>query len=125
MMCDLLTKQRAEIAIMRDDRMVPIVHTFDTFGASAVERAIRHGTLIVLDELGRFELQSERFMDAVHRALASEVPVVGVLKLESNEFLNGIRKRSDVTLLAVPPLASDRHRLPSRDLSSDSGCSSC
>jgi nucleoside-triphosphatase THEP1 len=54
-----------------------------------------------MDELGRFELEAPLFLAAVTQALDSPVPVVGVLKAESNLFLDGIRARPDVKVVTL------------------------
>lgn len=74
---------------------------FETVGAEAVADAARSARLIVMDELGRFELAAPGFQAAVMKALSSPVPVLGVLKADSNPFLDAIRARDDTTILEV------------------------
>jgi nucleoside-triphosphatase len=61
-----------------------------------------------MDELGRFELGSPAFLAAVGEALDSSVPVVGVLKAESNPFLDSIRARPDTAVIDLDQAAEAR-----------------
>jgi len=77
------------------------IEAFTRVGVPAIQRALRAARLVVMDELGRFELKAPLFLEAVTRALDSPVPVVGVLKAESNLFLDGIRARPDVKVVTL------------------------
>jgi len=77
------------------------IEAFTRVGVPAIQRALRAARLVVMDELGRFELETPLFLEAVTRALDSPVPVVGVLKAESNLFLDGIRARPDVKVITL------------------------
>ena len=68
---------------------------FDNLG---VELLRQQGELVVLDELGRFELEAEKFQKEVISLLDSEKIVIGVIKAESNPFLDQIRRRDDLKI---------------------------
>lgn len=68
---------------------------FDNLG---VELLNQNGDLIVMDELGRFELEAKKFQKEVFSLLASEKVVIGVIKAESNPFLDKLREREDLTI---------------------------
>ncbi len=72
-------------------------------GVRAIERAIESSPLIVMDEIGRMELCSDTFQAAVIRALDSPTPVLGTLQKRSNRFLDSVRARNDVEVVAVTP----------------------
>lgn len=57
------------------------------------------GHLVLMDELGRIELKAPGFQQAVFEALDSQQLVLGILKQESNAFLDAIRSRPDVVVL--------------------------
>jgi nucleoside-triphosphatase len=78
----------------------------ERIGVSALERAIDVSTLIVMDEIGRMELCSDAFMDAVVRALDSPRPVLGTIQDRRNPFLDSVRARGDVEVLRL----TDRSR---------------
>ena len=79
------------------------VPAFERVGLAAIEQAIRHADLVVMDELGRMELFSRRFEETALRALDSPKPVLGVIQDRKNAFLDGIRSRKDVMILRVTP----------------------
>lgn len=56
--------------------------------------------LIVVDEIGKMELFSERFKDAVLKALDTG-RVFGTIKLSRDGFTEGIRKRQDTEIIEV------------------------
>jgi len=57
--------------------------------------------LLLMDELGRMELRAERFRAAVLSALDGDVPVLGVIKPESNPFLDAVRAHPRTRVLEV------------------------
>ena len=57
--------------------------------------------VIVLDELGRLERCSDKFMDAVFEKLRGKKRVLGVIKPESNHFLDKIREMPNLVILEV------------------------
>ncbi|RLF20971.1 MAG: hypothetical protein DRN15_06640 [Thermoprotei archaeon] len=52
-------------------------------GVRAIERAINECDVIVIDEVGKMELFSSRFVDAVKRALHTEKIVLGTVHLRA------------------------------------------
>lgn len=52
--------------------------------------------IILIDELGRFELDAEEFKDKIFSLLDSDKLLIGVIKAESNIFLDKIKAREDV-----------------------------
>ncbi|HHY38026.1 MAG TPA: hypothetical protein GX507_03770, partial [Clostridia bacterium] len=102
-MIDLGTGERGKLARYVDGKPRVNIEVFEGLGVRSVRRAVEGAPLVVLDELGRFEIEAPTFMEAVFDALSSEVPVLGVLKAESNPFLDAIRRRSDVKLITVNP----------------------
>lgn len=98
---DLDTSSSANISTARKGGWDIHIEAFETVGAEAVRHGIRSKDLIVMDELGRFEIPAHGFRQAVTEALDSPVPVIGVLKEDDNPFLNGIRSRKDTEILEV------------------------
>jgi len=66
--------------------------------------------LIVIDEIGKMELFSNRFQSLVRDALNSEKQVLASISLKGNEFIREIKQRLDVHLLEVTH--DNRDRLP-------------
>lgn len=74
---------------------------FERVGVRAIEQAIVSDDLIIMDELGRMELYSDRFQDTAVRALDCTKPVLGVIQDRRNVFLDRIRARKDIILVRV------------------------
>jgi nucleoside-triphosphatase len=101
---DLATGQRATlVSFPAPDRPQVTLEAFTGIGAAAVRRALEEARVVVMDELGRFEQGAPAFLAAVHEALDSPIPVVGVLKAESNPFLDAIRARPDTLIVNLEP----------------------
>jgi len=77
------------------------VEAFERVGVTAIERALVESDLIVMDELGKMELFSAPFQRMALRALDSPKPVLGVIQRARIPFLERIRTREDVTVVAV------------------------
>ena len=68
--------------------------------------------LTIMDELGFLESGSRKFTSEVTLRLSKKVPVLGVLRDMDTAFLNGIRRRDDVTVLVVT--VENRDDIPSQ-----------
>lgn len=77
------------------------VEAFEVVGVRSIEDALEGPGIVVMDEIGRMELFSQKFQDAVIRALDSPLTVFGVIQMRRNHFLDGIRKRPDTHVLTV------------------------
>ncbi|NPV70396.1 MAG: hypothetical protein HPY55_07100 [Firmicutes bacterium] len=99
---DLAGAGRARLLDLQDPgRPQANPEAFLTVGVSAIRRAMSDRLVIVVDEIGRFELAAPLFLEAVTEALDFPLPVTGVLKQESNWFLDRIRSRADVRIVEV------------------------
>src|SRR6056297_1523291 len=74
---------------------------FNNKGVELLKKGFISRTIIVMDELGRFELKAHKFKAEVYQILDSKKPVLAVLKDEHNEFLDKIRKRDDINIYRV------------------------
>ena len=70
--------------------------------------------LIVIDEIGRMELFSPAFREAVERALDSPKLVLGTVMARSHPWVDAIKARSNVSLVEVTTL--NRSTLPEQIL---------
>ena len=66
--------------------------------------------LIVIDEIGKMELFSDRFRSLVRDVLNSNKQLLAVSVLEGEGFIRDIKQRSDIHLLEVTQ--GNRERLP-------------
>lgn len=74
---------------------------FDNKGVELLETGLKYKDIVIMDELGRFELKALKFQKKVFEVLDSDKKVLAVLKDEHNEFLDKIRAREDITILRL------------------------
>lgn len=74
-------------------------------GVEALRRAIEEAEVIVIDEVGKMEVESETFIESVEAALDADKRVILTLHKKSrNPLLQDIRRRDDVRILEVTPV---------------------
>jgi nucleoside-triphosphatase len=82
-------------------------------GVHAIEKAINDENIdiIVIDEIGKMEMLSEKFCEVVIEALDSDKPIMVTLHKKSRTpLLQDIRRRDDIRILEVT--AVNRNLLP-------------
>jgi nucleoside-triphosphatase len=77
------------------------IKDLDDIGVKAIEQALLSKDIIVIDEIGKMELFSERFRNTVLRVLESGKMLLGVIQIANLPFLNNIRRRQDVMIFEV------------------------
>ncbi|MCS7222557.1 MAG: NTPase [Anaerolineae bacterium] len=90
------------------------VATFERVGVAALERAIAAGLWVIVDEIGKMELFSERFRRALIAALDGPIPVLATISARPHPWCDQIKARLDVELWTVTP--QNRDALPRRAL---------
>ncbi len=65
------------------------------------------GRLIIIDEIAKMELFSERFSDEVLRCLSTG-RVVGTIQMRGHPFLDDVRSRNDVDLIELTTMNRDQ-----------------
>jgi nucleoside-triphosphatase len=73
----------------------------DRVGVSALLKALQESDLIVVDEIGKMELLSPRFREAVTQAMNSGKKVLGTIMLSPHPFADEIKLRPEVETLSV------------------------
>ena len=80
-------------------------------GVKAIDEATELAEVIVIDEVGKMEVESDAFVAAVKRALDCTKPLILTLHKKSrNPLLQDIRRRDDIRILEVTPI--NRNLLP-------------
>ena len=77
------------------------ISSLDRVGASALQKAIHDCDIVVIDEIGKMELFSLAFREAVLEALNSGKKVLGTIMLPSHPWADQIKKRPEVKVLQV------------------------
>ena len=57
--------------------------------------------LVVIDEIGKMECFSHFFKETLLRALSAENQVIGSIALKGDRFIQTIKNRDDVILVAI------------------------
>ena len=83
----------------------------ESVGVKAIREACQCCDIIIIDEVGKMEVESQAFIDAVKEALDADKPMIITLHKKSrNPLLQDIRRRDDVRILEVTP--TNRNILP-------------
>jgi nucleoside-triphosphatase len=111
MVQDLLTKEEGVLARIDLDSEVRFLEygidmeALDGIGVEAIKRSTIQADVIVIDEVGKLEVESKNFVEAVKDALEADKPLLLTLHKKSrNPLLQDIRRRDDVRILEVTPI---------------------
>lgn len=88
------------------------VGSFERIGVNALHEALGRTGVVVIDEVGKMELFSKAFQDAVSEVMDSDHPMLATIPVHRHPFLEALRQRSDVTLIELT--TSNRDELPQR-----------
>jgi nucleoside-triphosphatase len=89
------------------------INALENIGVPAIEKAIEDEEIhiIIIDEIGKMEMLSEKFCDVVIEALDSDKPIMVTLHKKSRSpLLQDVRRRDDIRILEVTPV--NRNLLP-------------
>ncbi|MBT9145502.1 MAG: Nucleoside-triphosphatase THEP1 [candidate division WS2 bacterium] len=67
----------------------------------AIEEALEKNSFLVIDEIGKMELFSEKFIFLLKKALESSVKLLGVIKLKDNQLTSEIKNRPDTVVYTL------------------------
>ena len=73
----------------------------DRVGVPALYKAAQQCDLVVIDEIGKMELFSARFREAVSRMVDSGTRILGTIMLNPNPWADAIKRRPQVNLITV------------------------
>lgn len=91
------------------------VDALERVGVPAIRAAIREGRLVVIDEIGKMEMASGAFRQAVEEVLRSRATLVGTILMAPHPWADRIKGDRAVRLIEVTP--ANREALP-RELAS-------
>lgn len=77
------------------------VDSLNRVGVSAIKQALIECDLIVIDEIGKMELLSPQFREAVQRAIDGDKRVLGTIMLNPNPFCDALKAHPGVRVLTV------------------------
>lgn len=77
------------------------IESLENVGVAAIYQAIKESDLIVIDEIGKMELFSTRFREAVLQAIDSGKKVLGSIMLSPYPFANEIKRHPQVIVANI------------------------
>jgi nucleoside-triphosphatase len=87
------------------------LNALENVGVASLTGACEQADVVVIDEVGKMEVESEKFVAAVKAALDVDKPIILTLHKKSrNPLLQDIRRRDDIRILEVTPI--NRNLLP-------------
>ena len=105
------TKQRGILAHVEMKSNVTVgqygvnLEVLEAIGVPAIDEAAENADVIVIDEVGKMEVDSKKFIDSVKGAIDVDKPMILTLHKKSrNPLLQDIRRRDDVRILEVTPV---------------------
>ncbi len=70
----------------------------EEIGCTAIEKAISSRKIVIVDEIGKMELFSQKFKDILLEALDSSQPLLATIMNRKHEFADRIKRRKDVRI---------------------------
>ena len=87
------------------------LNDLELIGAKAIADTVETCDVIAIDEIGPMELFSEKFKEAVRKALESPKPVLAVVHWKATDkLINEAKKREDAAIFTVTQ--ENRNKLP-------------
>jgi nucleoside-triphosphatase len=77
------------------------INALNEVGVTAILKAIECNNLVIVDEIGRMELLSEDFRDAVQKIIDSGKRTLGTVMRNPDPFTDNIKRREQVNLLTL------------------------
>ena len=77
------------------------IDALDRVGVPALCRAAQQGELVIIDEIGKMELFSATFREAVSLMIDSETKVLGTIMLSPDPWADTIKRKPQVHLITV------------------------
>jgi nucleoside-triphosphatase len=77
------------------------INSLDRVGVNALSKAAQECPLVIIDEIGKMELFSANFREAVLKIISSGKKVLGTIMLSSHPWADLIKQKSLVKLIEV------------------------
>jgi nucleoside-triphosphatase len=77
------------------------IRGLDSIGIPVLQRATRERDLVIIDEIGKMELFSDKFKSTVLEIIESGKKILGTIMLKSDPWADEIKKKPQVKLIYV------------------------
>ena len=77
------------------------LRSFESIGVSELEKGLAADSLLVIDEIGKMELFSEKFKEVLLKAMEVPNPLLATILYKSHPFCDRLKKRADTELIKI------------------------
>lgn len=77
------------------------IYDLENIGVKSLYRAFKNDDLIIIDEIGKMEIFSDKFKDKVLDCLNSEKFVLATIGIGGDKFISQIKERDDVIIFKM------------------------
>ncbi len=77
------------------------IDDLEGIGVKSLDRALRNEDLVIIDEIGKMEIFSDKFKEKVLACLNSEKFVLATIGIGGDKYISRIKKRDDVTVFKM------------------------
>ncbi len=92
---------------LRVGRFRVAVDAFERQGVNALRDARDGSQMVIMDEIGRFEVHAPKFVSEIERCLDCAIPVLGVLSDHGGPVVESVAARDDVRVIPVEEASRD------------------
>lgn len=97
--------------VLKSKHRINLTEVYDTFGVLCLEDVLKAKKkdydCIILDELGRGEAGSPKFMEKIREVLALDANVFILMKTVNTPFTSELRKRTDLHIYDMDNMSQD------------------
>jgi len=77
------------------------IDDLESIGVKSLDRAPRNEDLVIIDEIGKMEIFSDKFKEKVLACLNSEKFVLATIGIGGDKYISRIKERDDVTVFKM------------------------
>jgi nucleoside-triphosphatase len=77
------------------------IYDLENIGVKSLSQALRDDDLIIIDEIGKMEIFSDKFKEKVLDCLNSEKFVLATIGIGGDKFISKIKERKDIVLFTI------------------------
>jgi len=77
------------------------IYDLENIGVKSLSQALRDDDLIIIDEIGKMEIFSDKFKDKILDCLNSEKFVLATIGIGGDKFISKIKERKDIVLFTI------------------------
>ncbi len=78
-----------------------LIQNLESIGIEAIDEALSQKKILLIDEIGKMEILSNRFRQLILEVLRSDINMVATIGISDDPFLDGIRSAPDVNIFEV------------------------